>query len=99
MSDEEEPAPWRRGGALSSAQTALSLIRDNNSLQDYPYLLFAVIETSDPVTQARRMFPISLLSILASQRDFKLRDGDKLIVLSREDILSCFFFIYQSFLN
>tara|TARA_B100001123_G_scaffold350735_1_gene401359 strand:+ start:844 stop:3651 length:2808 start_codon:yes stop_codon:yes gene_type:complete len=74
---------WR---ALSSAQTARALIRDNNSLEDNPYLLFAVIETSDPVTQARRMFPISLLSILASRRDFKLRDGDKLIVLSNEDI-------------
>lgn len=70
---------------LLSAATARALIGDTTSLGDNPYLLFAAIETTDPVTRSRRLFPINLLAILAAQRDFKLRDGDKLIVLGNED--------------
>ena len=70
---------------LLSAATARALIGDTTSLGDNPYLLFAAIETADPVTRSRRLFPINLLAVLAAQRDFKLRDGDKLIVLGNED--------------
>jgi len=70
---------------LLLASTARALIGDTTSLGDNPYLLFAVIETTDPVTRSRRLFPINLQAVLAAQRDFKLRDGDKLIVLSNED--------------
>ncbi len=70
---------------LLSAATPRALIGDTTSLGDNPYLLFAAIETTDPATRSRRLFPINLLAVLAAQRDFKLRDGDKLIVLGNED--------------
>lgn len=49
-------------------------------------LLFAALETTDPVTRARRLFPVNLQRILAGEQDFKLRDSDTLIVFGNQDI-------------
>jgi protein involved in polysaccharide export with SLBB domain len=51
-----------------------------------PYLLFGVLETTDPLTSARRYFPLSLQNILQGVEDYRLRDGDKVIVLSKMEI-------------
>ena len=76
--------PGRR--ALQSAPTMSELLRDANSLDDDPYLLFAILETTDPSTQSRRLFPINAEAILLGQQDFSLRDRDRLIILSQEDV-------------
>lgn len=71
--------------ALKQAPTVSALIGGRDTLSD-PYMLFAVLETTDPATRARRLFPINLERILAREEDYSLRDGDRLIVLSRDDI-------------
>ena len=76
--------PGRR--ALRSNATVAGLLRDTNSFLDNPYLLFAVLQTRDPATQSRRFFPINAQKILDGLEDFVLRDGDRLIVLSHDDI-------------
>jgi len=72
--------------SLKSALTVKDLVRSQNNLMDDPYLLFAILETTDPSTRARRNFPVNLRRVLASEEDFALRDGDHLIVLSAKDI-------------
>lgn len=76
--------PGRR--ALLSAPTLSALLRDANALADDPYLLFAILETTDPSTQSRRLFPINAEAILRGEQDFSLRDRDRLIILSQEDV-------------
>ncbi len=73
--------------ALSSRPTVGSLIGvEASMLGDDPYLLFGVLQTTDPSTKARRFFALNLLSILSGLEDFELRGGDTLIALGREDI-------------
>ncbi len=76
--------PGRR--ALESTPTVSSLVRGFTSFHDDPYFLLAALETTDPATRARQFFPINLQRIIAGQQDFSFRDGDRLIVLGREDI-------------
>ena len=54
-------------------------------IRDSPYLLFALLQRTDPSTQARRFFPLDLRPILARTQDFKLEDQDRLIVLGRNE--------------
>jgi len=72
--------------SLNSASTVKDLVRSQSNLMDNPYLLFAVLETTDPATRARRNFAINLRRVLADEENFALRDGDRLIVLSTTDI-------------
>lgn len=72
--------------SLRSTQTVSELLGGPESLGETPYLLFGALETSDPNTQFRRLFPINLLNILTGTEDYALRNGDRLIVLSTEDI-------------
>ena len=76
--------PGRR--SLSAAPSMRALLGDADSLDENPYLLFAALETTDPVTRARRLFPVSLQRILAGEQDFRLRDNDTLIVLGNDDV-------------
>lgn len=72
--------------SLSTTSTIHNLIEDTESLKDNPYLLFAILETTDPATHSRRLFPVNLQSILERKQDYALRDQDRLIVLGTEDI-------------
>ena len=72
--------------SLSSSSTVRALVAAPDRLKDNPYLLFAVLETTDPLTRSRRLFPINLQRVLSNQEDFSLRDGDRLIVLSADDV-------------
>jgi len=72
--------------SLSSAATLRDLIGNENILKESPYLLFAALETTDPSTHARRLFPINLRRILSNEENFALRDGDKLMVLNADDV-------------
>ena len=76
--------PGRR--ALSSAPTIHGLLGGAESLIEGAYLPFAVLETTEPSTQARRLFAVDLQRILAGEQDFSLRDNDRLVVLSVDDI-------------
>lgn len=72
--------------SLASAGTVKDLVRSEKNIKDNPYLPFAVLETTDPTTRARRNFPINLRKVLSNQENFALRDGDRLIVLSARDV-------------
>lgn len=72
--------------ALGSSPTVRALVTGPELLRPNPYVLFSVLETTDPSTRSRRLFPINLQRVLTNQEDFSLRDGDRLIVLSAEDI-------------
>ncbi len=76
--------PGRR--ALTSAPSVVYLVPDRYVLERDPYLLFAVLQRTDPATQTRRFFPLDLRPILARTQDFKLEDQDRLIILGRNDI-------------
>jgi len=76
--------PGRR--SLAATPSLARLLGDASGLKRDPYLLFAALETTDPQTQARRLFPVNLQNILAGRQDYSLRDGDKLIVLSADDV-------------
>ncbi|NQV80128.1 MAG: SLBB domain-containing protein [Alphaproteobacteria bacterium] len=72
--------------SIRSASTIRTLLGDKDALRGDPYLLLGVLETSDPSTNARRRFPLSLLRVLEGSEDYQLRDGDRLLVLSKQDI-------------
>ncbi|MFP6700019.1 MAG: SLBB domain-containing protein, partial [Alphaproteobacteria bacterium] len=59
---------------------------DASALRSNPYLLFGALETTDPQTRARRLFPLNLQNILHGREDYALRDSDRLIVLAADDI-------------
>jgi polysaccharide biosynthesis/export protein len=71
---------------LASALTVRDLLLKNNSLKPKPYLLFGVLETTDPSTQSRLFFPINLQEIVEGKKDYRLRDKDNLIVFSHDEI-------------
>ena len=76
--------PGRR--SLVAAPTVRSLVQNLNQLKPDPYLLFAALETTDPATQARQMFPLNLRKIIAGEQDFSLRDNDKLVILGADEV-------------
>ena len=72
--------------SLAAASSVAQLLGDARSLRADPYLLFAALETTDPETRARRLFPLNLNNVLHGGEDYALRDGDRLIVLGAKDI-------------
>lgn len=76
--------PGRR--SLATAPTVRKLVGHAGNLDDDPYLLFAALETTDPKTRSRYFFPINLQRILEGEKDYALRDRDRLIVLGADDI-------------
>jgi polysaccharide biosynthesis/export protein len=72
--------------SFQSVRTVQALLmRDNSFLRD-PYLLFGILETTDPATFSRRKFPLNLKDIVDGRTDYQLRDKDRLIVLGQEEI-------------
>lgn len=76
--------PGRR--SLASAPTLRTLLGGARNLEDDPYLLFGVLQTTDPDTLARGFFPVNLREVVDGRRNHALRDGDRLIVLGADDI-------------
>ncbi|MSP50812.1 MAG: hypothetical protein EXQ91_00210 [Alphaproteobacteria bacterium] len=76
--------PGRR--SLSVYPTIGALVRDRNVLRDDPYLLLAALQTTDLTTGARQFYPVNLQNIIERSQDFSLRDVDRLIILSGQDI-------------
>jgi polysaccharide biosynthesis/export protein len=76
--------PGRR--SLAATTSVANLLGGASSFKSDPYLLFGALETTDPETRARRLFPLNLKSILHGTKDYALRDGDRLIVMGGKDI-------------
>lgn len=72
--------------SLTEAPTLRDLLRDSNVFDDYPYLLFGVIETTDPRTRARNFVPFSPEQVIYGKENRRLQDNDKVIILGRNDI-------------
>ena len=72
--------------ALSSASTVASLVGGLEALGAGAYLPFAVLETSDTSTGARRLHGVNLRRVLEGVEDFSLRGEDRLFVLSTADV-------------
>ncbi|WP_395675228.1 SLBB domain-containing protein [Inquilinus sp.] len=71
---------------LTSAPTLRALLSDPPILADDAYMPFGVIQTTDPNSRIRKFVPVNLGVALRGGGNIRLRDRDKLIVLSREDI-------------
>lgn len=76
----------RQRRSVISAPTVRSLIGDGTLLKGDPYLLFSVLQTTDPKTRAPVFFPVNLKHVLEGRENYKLKSGDTLIVLSADDI-------------
>ncbi|MFQ5984001.1 MAG: SLBB domain-containing protein [Alphaproteobacteria bacterium] len=76
--------PGRR--SLATAPTIAHLVRDIEVLKEGPYLLFAVLQTRDPLSQSSVFVPIDLQRVLARQENYKLSAEDRLIVLGMDDV-------------
>ncbi|MFP6748572.1 MAG: polysaccharide biosynthesis/export family protein, partial [Alphaproteobacteria bacterium] len=72
--------------SLAATTSVAALLGDASSLKPDPYLLLGALETTDPETRAKRLFPLNLKNILQGKEDYALRDGDRLIVLGAKDI-------------
>jgi len=76
----------RQRRSIAAAPTVRALVHDVTLLGEDPYLPFAVLITTDPETYAQRYVPVDLGRVLAGEADRPLRSGDRLIVLSGDDI-------------
>lgn len=76
--------PGDRG--LSQVQTLRDLLRDPYVLQSNPYLPLAVIDTEDPLTRQRRYVAVDLRRVLDGSMNVTLRERDRVIILTREDV-------------
>ncbi len=72
--------------SLTSVPTVRALIPDIQALGEFPYLLFAVLRTHDPYTNAPVFVPVDLQRVLSGVQDIPLKSEDRLIVLSLEDV-------------
>lgn len=72
--------------SLGTHASLRALVRDIHTLAEQPYLLFAVLQTTNPQTHVRELVPVDLDKVLSGQANRNLRSGDRLVVLSHEDI-------------
>ncbi len=71
---------------LSAARTVSALVGGFDGLGPEPYLPFAILETTDPVTRARILVPVNLERVMQGAEDINLRDRDAVFVFSRLEI-------------
>jgi polysaccharide export outer membrane protein len=71
---------------LRNAPTVAALLGSRDAFLHDPYLPFGVIETTDHSTKSRQFFGINLQWILDGVEDFELRNDDRVIALSKEDV-------------
>jgi polysaccharide biosynthesis/export protein len=72
--------------SYSSHPTVRSLIGGVESFGLEPYTLFGVISTTDPLTYSQNFKSVNLARILEGKEDYKLHQGDSLIILGKEHI-------------
>lgn len=72
--------------SLTSTPTLANLLADTSIFQDNPYMVFAVLQRTDEVTRARNYVGVDLTRVRSGLSDVEFRQGDRLIVLSMEDV-------------
>ena len=72
--------------ALNVFGTVKELIGSVKNLSDDPYLLFGVIERTDPMTQTRQLIAFSLQKALYGNKNVELMDEDEVIIFGRADV-------------
>ncbi len=82
-----EGATQRPGGrGLGQAKTLRDLLNEPYVLTANPYLPLAVIDTEDPQTRQRKFVPVDLQRVLDGSMNVNLRERDRVIFLSQNDI-------------
>ena len=72
--------------SLDSTPKLSDLISNVDLLQPNPYLPFAIVETTDPVTQARVLKAVNLEAALRGEADYKFKSSDWLYIFGMDDI-------------
>lgn len=72
--------------SLETASTVAGLLGSGGALSGQAYRKLAVLQTIDPTTGSPRFFPIDLQLVSDGVEDFALRDQDRLVVLSLDDV-------------
>lgn len=72
--------------SVASASSVRKLIPDVTLLRENPYMPFAAVLTTDPKTYGTTFVPINLQHVLDGRVDHRLRSGDTVIVLGRDDV-------------
>ncbi len=72
--------------ALSSAASVRALVPDVFALKAEPYLLLAVLETTDDITQARYYTAVDLAGVINGAKDYPLKNNDRLIILGKDTV-------------
>ncbi|GER01339.1 sugar transporter [Iodidimonas gelatinilytica] len=71
---------------LASVPTISKLLMGGDALQPAPYLLFAILETTDEVSRQRIYQPVDLGPILSGIEDIALKEQDALLVMGPEEM-------------
>ncbi len=71
---------------VSNYSTIKDLIGSVKNLTQNPYLLFGVIERTDPLTQTRQLIAFSPQKILYGDENITLKDEDNIIIFGRNDV-------------
>ena len=72
--------------SLAAFNNVRDLIGSIKNLTENPYLLFGVIERTDPMTQTRQLIAFSPQKVLHGEENISLIDEDKVFIYSRKDI-------------
>ena len=72
--------------SLAAFNNVRDLIGSVKNLTENPYLLFGVIERTDPMTQTRQLIAFSPQKVLHGEENISLIDEDKVFIYSRKDI-------------
>lgn len=72
--------------SLAAFNNVKDLIGSVKNLTQNPYLLFGIIERTDPMTQTRQLISFSPQKVLYGEENVNLIDEDKVFVYGRKDI-------------
>ncbi len=72
--------------SVSVYNNVRDLLGNVKNLTQNPYLLFGVIERTDPMTQTRQLIPFSPQKVLYENENVELIDEDRVVVYGRNDI-------------
>lgn len=72
--------------SLAAFNNVRDLIGSVKNLTENPYLLFGIIERTDPMTQTRQLIAFSPQKVLYGEENISLIDEDKVFIYSRKDI-------------
>lgn len=82
--DGDVTAPGPR--SLANEPTVAAALANPHVLGRDPYLLFAVVRTTDPHTLAPEFIPIDLQKVRGGKTNYRLASHDRLIILSLSDV-------------